>query len=190
MAIKDKIKWNKKYTDKPSLSKNRPASSKLQIILDQLKCGKALDVASGIGRNSIHLANHGFEVDAIDISEVALDHLRSQNIANITTHLVDLDSYTPTSNNYDIIVMTNFLDRDLIPKLNNALKTNGYILIETYMDHPINEKEGSNPNFLLAKKELKSFFDTRFEIIDYDEFENEAFEMHKMMKQSIIVKKL
>ncbi len=190
MAIEDKIKWNKKYTDKPSLLKNRPASSKLEIILKQIKNGNALDVASGIGRNSIYLANNGFEVDAIDISEVALDHLRSQNIANITTHLVDLDSYIPNTNTYDLIVMTNFLDRDLIAKLNHSLKTNGYILIETYMDHPVNEKEGSNPDFLLAKEELKSFFDKDFQIIDYDEFENEVFEMHKMMKQSIIAKKL
>ena len=86
--------------------------------------------------------------------------------------------------------MTNFLDRKLIPYLSKALKEDGILLIETYMDHKINEKESSNPDFLLKVGELKSFFDDSFEIVEYDEFLNGNDELYKMMKQSIVVKKL
>ncbi|MGB5917628.1 MAG: tellurium resistance protein TehB, partial [Arcobacter sp.] len=86
--------------------------------------------------------------------------------------------------------MTNFLDRKLIPKLANALKKDGILFIETYMHDKINEKPPSNPDFLLQKDELKSFFDDQFEILDYDEFENEDYELYRMKKQSIEVKKL
>lgn len=189
MAIEDKIKWNKKYQEKPSLLVTRAHSAKLNIIFKQISKGIALDVACGTGRNCLAMAKKGFLVDAVDISHIALEHLNTHQIKNITTHLVDLDDYTPKQNTYDLIVMTNFLDRELILRLQNALKTNGYILIETYMDDPINDKSASNPNYLLQKEELKSFFDESFEIIDYDEFENESFEMHRMKKQSIIAKK-
>lgn len=190
MALEDKIKWNKKYQEKPSLLTTRTNSSKLNIIFQCLSSGYALDVACGVGRNSIALAKKGFFVDAIDISEIALEHLNKNKIQNIKTHLLDLDSYTPTTKLYDLIVMTNFLDRELIFRLLSGLKPNGYILIETYMDDPINDKTGSNPKFLLQKEELKLFFNGSFQIIEYDEFENESFEMHRMKKQSIIAKKL
>lgn len=190
MAQEDKIKWNKKYKEKHSLLKDRPASKKLDTIIQNIQKGNALDIACGAGRNSIFLAIKGFNVDAVDISEVALEHLNNLDIKNINAILVDLDHYIPSKEFYDIVVMTNFLDRSLIPKLVDALKTNGYMLIETYMNDPINEKENSNPNFLLQKDELKEFFDGSFKIIDYDEFENESFEMYRMKKQSIIAQKL
>lgn len=190
MAIEDKIKWNKKYQEKPSLLVARAHSKKLDMIFERLSKGYALDVACGTGRNCIAMAKKGFFVDAVDISHIALGHLNAHQIKNITTHLVDLDDYIPKQNGYDLIVMTNFLDRALIQRLPHALKLNGYILIETYMDDPINDKSASNPNYLLQKQELKSFFDESFEIVDYDEFENESFEMHTMKKQSIIVKKI
>lgn len=190
MAYEDKIKWNKKYQDKPELLKKRKPSSKLVEIIDQIKGDKALEIACGTGRNSIFLAQKGFTVDALDISEVALEVLDKKGFANIQTKIVDLEEYTPTQNSYDLIVKTNYLERKLIPSLLKALKEDGIILIETYMDHPDNQKQRSNPDFLLKKDELKSFFDDSFEIIEYEEFNNENYEIFKMRKQSIIAKKI
>lgn len=114
-------------------------------------------MASGAGRNSIYLASKGFDVEAIDISQVALNELDKKGFSNITCKLVDLDEYEVSKNTYDLIIMTNFLDRNLIPKLASALKTDGILFIETYMHDEINEKPSSNPDFLLQKGELKSF---------------------------------
>ena len=54
----------------------------------------------------------------------------------------------------------------------------------------INEKPSSNPDFLLKKDELKTFFDDAFEVLDYDEFLNEENELYRMKKQSIAIRKL
>lgn len=189
MAQKDKTKWDKKYQETPSLLEHREPSNKLIKVLKEIKGNKALDVACGAGRNSIYLAKKGFEVLAIDISQVALDELADKGFENITCKLVDLDDYEFNKNSYDLIVMTNFLDRNIIPKLSAALKTNGILFIETYMEDKENEKPPSNPDFLLKKDELKSFFDDSFEILDYDEFFNEEYELYKMKKQAISVKK-
>jgi hypothetical protein len=86
--------------------------------------------------------------------------------------------------------MTNFLDRNIILPLANALKKDGILFIETYMEDEENEKPNSNPDFLLKKGELKTFFDNYYKILEYDEFFNETYELYRMKIQSIIVKKL
>ena len=189
MANEDKIKWDKKYENTPKLLEDRNPSKKLESLI-QLTSGKqALEIACGTGRNSIYLAKNGFNVDAYDIAQIALDKLNSYGYNTINTKLADLDDFEAIENNYDLIVQTNFLDRKLIPKLLSSLKQNGLLFIETYMDHPSNTKPNSNPDFLLQKGELKSFVSDRFKVIDYDEFDNEPTELYRMKKQSIIIQK-
>lgn len=189
MSQKDKLKWDKKYQETTSLLKDREPSENLKKIVEKTKGKKALDVASGAGRNSIYLANNGFDVEALDISSVALEVLNNKGFKNISCKLVDLDEYKIPKNNYDLIVMTNFLDRNLIPKLSNALKMDGVLFIETYMEDELNEKTSSNPDFLLKKDELKTFFNDNFELLVYDEFLNTE-ELYKMKKQFIAIRKL
>ncbi|GAA1730042.1 class I SAM-dependent methyltransferase [Aeromicrobium alkaliterrae] len=43
-----------------------------------LRPGRALDLGCGAGRNAIHLASHGFQVDAIDLSETAVAWARER----------------------------------------------------------------------------------------------------------------
>lgn len=190
MAKKDKIKWDNKYKQTPTLLENREPSQKLIGIINQIKGKKALEIACGAGRNSIYLAKNGFEVEALDISSVAIKSIEEKNIENLIAKQMDLENFEPKINFYDLIVKTNYLDRAIISNLSKALKKDGILLIETYMEHEENEKPPSNPLFLLKKGELKTFFDESFKVIDYDEYFNEKYELFKMRKQSIIVKKL
>ena len=151
------------------------ASEKLKSLIKYIKGKDALEIACGSGRNSIFLAKNGFNVTALDISDIAIETLNNQKIENIKTKIVDLENYIPQENSYDLIVKTNYLDKVLIPKLAKALKKDGILFIETYMQHEENEKKDSNPEYLLKEEELKSFFTNEFEIIDYDEFLNESY---------------
>lgn len=189
MALNDKEKWNKKYEETPRLLQQRDASPKLIQALKYVKGINALEIACGAGRNSIFLASNNFDVLALDISEVALKTLDEKDLKNIKTKVVDLEEYLFEENNYDLIVQTNYLERKIIPSLKKALKKDGVIIIETYMEHEENEKPPSNPDFLLKEGELKEIF-SDFEILEYDEFFNEKYELYKMRKQSIIAKKI
>ncbi len=184
MSIKDREKWNKKYQDNPKLLQLRPPSKILKKYYNFAPIKTALDLACGVGRNAIFLAKQEFIVDAVDISQIALNQI---NNPNINTILADLDSFTPKKE-YGLIIKTNYLDRDLINRAKEWLKKDGIFIIETYLDDPINEKKDSNPAFLLKPDELKSFFDNRFEILEYSEFINESFEMFKMKKAAIAVR--
>ena len=194
MSQQDQIKWDKKYTENEKLLGFREASPLLKQFLPLTRGKKALDIACGTGRNTLYLAEKGFEVDALDISAVALQELTQQmdkitDLSFIHTQLVDLDSYTPPSSTYDVIIQSNFLDRRLIPLLASALTIGGVLVIETYMLDPDNEKRGANASYLLKAGELPSYFDAHYNILFYDEFWNQG-ENYRMRKQGIVVERL
>jgi len=195
MSKKDQIKWNKKFSEKANLLEQREASNHLQNIINDGKGKIALDLACGAGRNTLFLAKKGFKIFALDISNIALDTVeklvQKENVEDLVhTSLSDLDEFAPEMPLYDLIIMSNYLDRDLIQRAKVGLKKDGLFFIETYMDDINNEKKDSNPDYLLKKEELKSFFIDGYEEIFYDEFDNESYEMYRMKKQIIVVKKL
>ena len=194
MSQQDQIKWDRKYTDNDTLLGFREPSPLLRQFASHAVGTQALDIACGTGRNTLYLAQHGFEVEALDISAVALQEL-TQHLQKVTdlsfvhTKLTDLDSYTPPLSSYDLIIQTNFLDRRLIPLLASALTRNGILIIETYMIDPENEKKGSNETYLLTPGELPRYFDEHYEILFYDEFWNQG-ENYRMRKQGIVVRRV
>ena len=193
MSQEDQLKWDKKYSENEKLLKFREPSPLLQHYYTDAPGTKALDIACGTGRNTHYLVSKGFEVDALDISAVALQELTQQmkkatDLAMIHTQLVDLDSYTPPADTYDLVIQTNFLDRRLIPLLANSLRPNGLLIIETYMLDPKNQKKGSNQTYLLRPGELPTYFNAQHTILFYDEFWNQG-ENYRMRKQGIVLKK-
>lgn len=190
MAQKDKAKWDKKYTEMEGLLERRPPSELVSAHAAEAPGTKALDLACGGGRHSLYLAERGFTVDAVDISTVALAALREKaDLEHINLVEADLDTFVPEGEAYDMIVKTNFLDRDLIGRAKAALKPGGIMVVETYMADEGNEKPDSNPDFLLQKEELKSLFGEGFTVLEYKEFWNEPHEKYRMKKQAIAVRK-
>ena len=194
MSLKDKEKWDSKYLKKSQLLRPRESSKNLQEHIQHCKGTKALDLACGAGRNSIFLAECGFDVDALDIAEIAVDALNTEakkkNLhSKINTYQVDLDTHEIQKDKYDIIVMANFLDRAVLESAKNALKKGGVLFVETYMINDENEKKQSDPNNLLKSQELKEMLDDSWQILHFDEFENEDYEIYKMKKQVIVTKK-
>lgn len=161
MANVDKEKWNKKYNKKQYIEEN--PSRILEKFYSVAKIGNALDIACGTGRNAIFLANKGFSVDAIDISDVAIKILKEKN-PHINTVVADLDEYKLEENKYDLIVNVNFLNRNLIPSIKEALKIGGIIIFETFV---ISQKRTNKFYYLRPNELLRLFLD--FHIIFYEE---------------------
>lgn len=184
MAAQDKVRWDKKYQDNPI-----PDQPTLFITeYAKLASGKkALDIACGMGRNSKYLASMGFEVDALDISSVAIDALH--DIPHIYPKEVDLDHYELLKNHYDLIICTNFLKRELFIPITEALVEGGVFLYETFLYHPDNHNAPSNPAFLLNEGELEVTFDHRFQILHLREYWDTDMQGHKTMKAAMVAKK-
>jgi len=131
----DQKRWDKRFRGK-EFALGKKANPFLRRHIRLLPKGKALDIAAGEGRNAVFLAQHGFDVDAVDISEMGLKKARklAQEMGvKIHTVLSDLDTYQIKKERYDLIANFYFLRRSFIPKIKKGLKKGGRVIFETYL---------------------------------------------------------
>lgn len=123
---------------------------------------RALDLASGVGQNGLWLAAQGYVVDLIDISRVAL--LRAQaemgkrGLRNVNLYPTDLDTYEFAQNQYEVICVFRYLQRDLFPQIRNAIIPGGRIIYETFNQRHLQSVPDFNPEYLLGQGELAGYF--------------------------------
>jgi len=160
-ADKDRMKWDKIYSGKEYVYGAVPVTF-LKDNVKLLPKGRALVLAMGEGRNAVFLAEHGFDVEGVDISEVALKKsllLAKERGVGITPIAADLEKYDVKEDAYDVITCFNYLQRDLAPKMKNGLKPGGMIIFQTYtIDHLKYKRGPSNKAFLLKRNELLDMF--------------------------------
>lgn len=147
-ALTDDVEWFLEFYCEPKdyfpkKYNSNPVHSEVLEAMESLSPGKALDLGCGQGRNALFLAQHGFEVTAVDQNELALEILQSiveQEDLEMTVGLYDINSAN-LKQSYDLIVSTvvlMFLQADRIPEIirNMQDQTNpgGYNLIVCAMD--------------------------------------------------------
>ena len=143
------------------------AVARMRQIRNDLEGLRALDLACGGGRNSICLAEQGFQVDAVDLSAegLALAERRAarrqltsasgasaeRRGAKILWIQADLDAGLPVAGAYDLIVMIRYLDLPLLTDAIRLLQPGGVLVVELHMD-PAGEVVAGpgNPDFLVS----------------------------------------
>jgi SAM-dependent methyltransferase len=164
-AVAARERWNLRYSehglepfpDRPSvwLVENRD-------LLVERSGGVALDVACGDGRNSRYLAELGFAVDAVDISDVAVARMRAaaaERGLTVEPRRMDLESEPLPTARYDVIVQINYLQRDLSAALARALAPGGILLVETVTRAHVEELGNRfDPRYVLGDNELLRAF--------------------------------
>ncbi|MEX0951614.1 MAG: methyltransferase domain-containing protein [Gammaproteobacteria bacterium] len=119
--------------------------------------GRALDLACGRGGNALLLAQQGLTTEAWDFSKVALEKLtvyaQSQKL-EIKTCCRDVVMDPPAPNEFDIIVVSNFLERQLLPALTAALRPDGLLFYETFTAEKTDSRGPNNSDYLLRPNEL------------------------------------
>ena len=117
------------------------ADKYLAIHLEKAPLGTALDLGCGEGRHSLYLVQKGYTVEAVDISEKALEKLeilaKEYDVeGKIVLKQDDITTITLPENKYDLVVISfvfPFLRRStittVIEKVNHALKNKGCIYI-------------------------------------------------------------
>jgi SAM-dependent methyltransferase len=168
----EKRRWDKRFGRKEfALGKEPNRFLKKHIHL--FPRGKALDLATGEGRNAVFLGQNGFEVDAVDISEKGLRKARKlarEKGVKVNAYLVDLDHYQIERERYDLIANFYFLKRRLIPKVIRGLRKGGRVIFETYLlEHRTLATGGpKQARYFLKPNELLRFF-KGFRILFYRE---------------------
>jgi len=177
MATDEKSSWNKKYSEgsHSSLEPDPFMVSAYDEFLSGSAPGLALDVAGGVGRHSIWLAQRGWRIKLLDISDVGIKQAEANakstgTAASISLEVRDLHVMQDLGREqYDLVVVFFLLQRDLFPAVAAALKPGGLLIYKTYTAEQKNFAGGpSHPMFLLESNELLHAFSS-MRVLHYHE---------------------
>lgn len=185
--MNSRMKWNSKHKARLDQQKPPEPNPRLRNLSANLTGGRALDLACGLGGNSFFLAQLNYEVEAIDISDVAIHYIQEQvSCGNLTIHpkvcdLTELNNQHLRNQTFDLVVITYYLDRSLFPLVKTLVKQDGYFFMETFYQSPQTENQGVSNQYKLQPKELLSEFGD-WKVHFFEEDDNEC-------RQTIFCKK-
>ena len=122
--------------------------------------GRALDLATGTGRNAVFLASAGYEVDAIDRSGEGLRITRERATERGVEHRLnlvqaDLTEYSFPVDRYDVITLSYYRAIDRFPDIKEALRPGVYLFVEHHLRSTDETPSGpSNDRYRFAANEL------------------------------------
>jgi len=151
----------------------RPSAFLADVLEEIPARGRAVDLASGSGRDAAFLALHGLDTEAWDHDTFVLGRaaaLAKRSGAAIRTLVVDLEAKHPplVRGAWDVIVCFRFLHRPLLPRIADALAPGGHLVYETYRAGQERFGKPQRARFLLESGELVRAF-TALEILRYAE---------------------
>ncbi|OYR56024.1 class I SAM-dependent methyltransferase [Halorubrum halodurans] len=100
--------------------------------------GRALDLATGTGRNALFLAAAGYEVDALDASREGLRIVRERAAerglqGRIETVHADATAHEFPTERYDLVTVSFYHTLDRFTDLRESLAEGGYLFVEGHL---------------------------------------------------------
>jgi len=141
----------------------------------QLRAGKALDLACGTGRNALWLAEHGWTVTAVDGAPSAVEALlsrASQRGIHLDARVANLQAgeYPIEPSAWDLIAICYYLQRDLFEPARRGVIPGGILLAIVHIPEPGQEPTAHS----LRPGELKSYFNDWHILHQYEGSPNDA----------------
>ncbi|MFP9190567.1 class I SAM-dependent methyltransferase [Natronosalvus vescus] len=131
------VDWDERFRT-GSYPQEPDPSPVLRHYLADIPSGRALDVATGTGRNAVFLAEAGYTVDAIDQSleglRITRERAAERGVANRLNPIqADVPTYTFPTAAYDLITISFYRAVDRLPDVVDALAAGGYLFVEHHL---------------------------------------------------------
>jgi SAM-dependent methyltransferase len=126
--------WNKVLTA-PQPRFNTSPNAFLVAMTKGMKPGRSLDVGMGQGRNTIYLAQQGWDSVGFDPAERAVAAAQEQAAklgVKITTHIARDKEFDWGTAQWDLIVLSYIGARDYVPTVVRALRPGGMVVVEGF----------------------------------------------------------
>lgn len=126
-----------------------------RFLPDLPSTGHGLDLACGSGRHLRALIAAGWHMTGIDRDISGLQDLAGQRqVDAIQADLEDGSPFPLAGRHFDLVIVTNYLHRPLLPLLPDLLAPGGWLLYETFMVGQERYGRPTSPDFLLQPDEL------------------------------------
>jgi SAM-dependent methyltransferase len=102
-----RARWDERHAAQDPIESAEPDPTLIDEI-GSLSPRRALDLGAGDGRNAVWLASRGWDVTAVDFSQVALDRGRARAAASgvhVEWELADFLEWTPGGRSYDLVTL-------------------------------------------------------------------------------------
>lgn len=132
--------WNERYSETEYVFGTEPNDFLRDEFRKIASGGRVLCLAEGEGRNAVFLAEQGYQVTAMDMSEVGLNkalQLAQDRGVDITVQVADLADYEFGEAQWDGIVsiwahLPKAVRQHVYAQIAPALKPNGIFIVEAY----------------------------------------------------------
>ncbi|MDD5467478.1 MAG: class I SAM-dependent methyltransferase [Anaerolineales bacterium] len=167
MPVEDAQRWNKRYAEGllGGFERPRPFLVKAAALLPGH--GLALDVAMGLGGNAAFLLARGWQVVGVDISQVAVHRAKAQH-PGLWAVVADMTRFHLPEATFDLVLNFYYLQRELFPLFERALKPGGLLIFETLTCDMQAVHPDIDPVYLLERGELRRAFQD-WEVLIYRE---------------------
>ncbi len=133
----DAARWDDRYRSAPPPAPvaPEPLDRHVDLLGSIPLSGVAIDIACGLGRQSLWLAHRGLDVVALDVSPIALEALDAAAIAagvdsRISTQLVDVDDgLPPEPASVAVVVCQRFHHPTIHPQIVQRLAPGGVAIV-------------------------------------------------------------
>jgi SAM-dependent methyltransferase len=180
--------WNRRYASDDFLFGTEPNAWLREHAGSLPSRGRILSVADGEGRNSVWLAQQGFQVDAFDLADRAVEKAKAfaQRQGILVNFVVaDVDGFAWPEAAYDgvVAIFVQFADPDirarLFERIVRSLKPGGVLILQGYTPKQLDYRTGgpSILSHLYTRELLESAF-SGLSIIELRDYEAEVREGH------------
>jgi SAM-dependent methyltransferase len=127
-------RWNRILTAPTPMFNTAPNAFLVEMIKG-VRPGRALDVGMGQGRNTIYLAQQGWDAVGFDPADKAVAAAQEQAArlgVKITTHVARAEDFDWGVAQWDLIVLSYVGGREYVSKVERALRPGGMVLLEGF----------------------------------------------------------
>lgn len=156
--------WNERYSE-PGFVYGTTPNDFLLSVVDRIPQGKVLMLAEGEGRNAVCLASRGYQVTAVDGSDIGLqkaEKLATERGVKITTIVADLAAFEIQPGEWDGIIscychVPSAIRVPLHHSVVKGLKPGGVFVLEAFSEEQLSKDTGGpkSLDLLMKLKELK-----------------------------------
>lgn len=160
--------WDERYSVKGYLYGKEPNQFFKEQLTQVFPKGKLILPGEGEGRNAVHAAKLGWQVDAFDQSHVAMQKakkLAEINGVNFSYSIVDLFKFKPKKFFYDcaaiiFVHLSPTFRNEFHKNIIDSLKPGGRIILELFSKNQLGKNSGGpqDPEMLYSLEEVKNDF--------------------------------